>query len=591
MPGDWKSRSTVVEAPQATAPSTDWMARSTVVDTSMPKERPPNEIESAARGAFQGVTSFFGDELVGYAKALGKGLTGSSEPVMESIKKGRDENRAANQAAKAANPTAYGGGEMVGSVASSLLPQGKAAKLVAGTMGKVGPWAAAALTGGVQGAGMSEAETAGGIATDTGAGAALGVAGEAAGRVVGVVANKLGVTDLAKYAAGKVGDAAEWTANKLPKKLLAAIGGVKEEKLTQYLAEHEAVNAARPLTSISPEVANRMDALKNMVIEGSREATEKIPEQGQIPVADAYKAFGGILKEFDGAGGAGKAAKKAQASIQGLQDDFNTLIAKPSADGATVVADLRDIKKFIKAIDKEIKDADVRGTFMSPENVSKVALRREFDGLLKAAVPEYAAAMKSVAANAEALAAASAKFGRGDIAQTLKTVARNDLKEGSREALKGLSEKTASDAQFGKDILTEAQRRLVLESFYKDATNGSRGVNLAVAVGGGSMAALGSFLGIDVLMPTGAVTAVAAITGALRDAYGPQVTKKILDAYVKRGPGFRDAVNALGTSLMQAGSSGPNALRSAAVPILKQFPQVEEIFRNEQGKLIPEGAR
>jgi hypothetical protein len=87
------------------------------------------------------------------------------------------------------------------------------------------------------------------------------------------------------------------------------------------------------------------------------------------------------------------------------------------------------------------------------------------------------------------------------------------------------------------------------------------------------------------------VTAVAAITGALRDAYGPQVTKKILDAYVKRGPGFRDAVNALGTSLMQAGSSGPNALRSAAVPILKQFPQVEEIFRNEQGKLIPEGAR
>jgi ADP-ribose pyrophosphatase YjhB (NUDIX family) len=600
MPSDWRSRAQPVE-PKADQPSeqpaagADWRSRAIKVEQGAPAavpDSPPSELGSAARGLFQGATSFFGDELVGYAKALGKGLTGSSEPVFETIKKGRNENRAANRAAEKANPAAYKGGEIVGAVASSLLPQGRIAKTIGGSLGKAGAWVEAAVTGATQGAGLSEGENAKEIAKDTGAGAAMGIAGKAVGDAFGALANKTGVTDFAKFAAGKMADAAEWTATKLPKKLLSAIGGVREENLSRYLAESEAVTTARPVHLIARDVANRIETLKNMVIEGSREATEKIPEKGEIRVDGIYKAFQEIMSEFEGAGGAGKGAKKAAAAIQGLWDDFNSLIAKPAAEGGEgVVANLRDVKTFIKAIDKEIKNANVRGTFMSPENVAKVGLRREIDTILKGAVPEYATAMKTVAEMAEALAAASAKFGRGEIGETLKTAARRETKDGTRQALAGLSRLTESDAQHGKDILTEVQRRHVLEAFYKDATNGAKGVLLGLSGVGGGITAIGSMLGIDVLIPTGAVAAVAGVTGALRDAYGPQVTKKILDGYVSRGPAFRDAVNNLAAGLMKAGREGPAALKAVSVPLLREFPQIDEFLRRDENKqpksLIP----
>ena len=159
---------------------------------------PVSGTEAVLRGAAQGLTLKFGDELVGNAKALASAPADwlyeklnpqdptTSPSYGETYQKGRDENRAANKTAEAAHPWKYGLSEFAGS-----LPLAVAAPATLPAM--VGLGAAAGIGG-------SEATDAGQLALDAGLGAGGGALGYGAGKALQAVAPRV---------AGKAGDLAE----------------------------------------------------------------------------------------------------------------------------------------------------------------------------------------------------------------------------------------------------------------------------------------------------------------------------------------------------------------------------------------------
>lgn len=161
------------------------------------KEPDISELDSAARGAAQGLTFGLADEAVGAAnnpvgalkEIANKFGADFSDEDIEEYKRQRDESRKNFEAAQKANPMSYGAGEIGGGIATAFIPgvgaigaAGKAATLG----GKVAAGAAAGLRqGAITGLGMSNEESLGGIAKDTAIGAGAGAVVGGAIPVVG----------------------------------------------------------------------------------------------------------------------------------------------------------------------------------------------------------------------------------------------------------------------------------------------------------------------------------------------------------------------------------------------------------------------
>ena len=149
---------------------------------------PVTKTESGIRGAAQGATMGFADEITGGAlAAFGSRLPG--ETLTQAYERERDASRAAYRQAQNENPLSYFGGQVAGGIASSALVPGsgavglgaRAASVIGGTgkvasigRGIVQAGTAGAVSGGVTAAGESEKKTLGGIAGDVGGGAAAG---------------------------------------------------------------------------------------------------------------------------------------------------------------------------------------------------------------------------------------------------------------------------------------------------------------------------------------------------------------------------------------------------------------------------------
>lgn len=146
-------------------------------------------VESAARGAAQGVSFGFADEVVGAVKAGGDVLeevmsgntTNPFADLSASYSKYKNEYRANDRAAEDLNPKSYIAGQVGGSVASTMLPGGVFAKLASNT------WKAGTAAGVLQGIGASESETLGGIASDA-------LVSGAVGGIGGKIASKIGTS-------------------------------------------------------------------------------------------------------------------------------------------------------------------------------------------------------------------------------------------------------------------------------------------------------------------------------------------------------------------------------------------------------------
>lgn len=155
-------------------------------------------IGSALMGGAQGLTFGFGDEIGGAGKWIGNRLTGGNESLGDSINDVRQQFKNA----QSDNPTAYGTGDVAGSVASALIPGvgevgnlGRGAEALGGASRLLNAIKGGAITGaaagGLRGIGDGEGLTnslEGGLTGAIG-GAALGAGLPALGGAVRGVGN------------------------------------------------------------------------------------------------------------------------------------------------------------------------------------------------------------------------------------------------------------------------------------------------------------------------------------------------------------------------------------------------------------------
>lgn len=154
-----------------------------------PKEG-PGIGESAVRGLAQGSTLGFGDELGAAFAPLTDKVFEALNPEAKKIdplaayRDTRDRERAANAAAEKANPLTYGGGQLLGGVATDAALGGLGAKGLASVAGQ----------GAAMGLGNSEADLTRGqfgkAGLDTLVGGALGAGAYGLGQGVGALAGK-----------------------------------------------------------------------------------------------------------------------------------------------------------------------------------------------------------------------------------------------------------------------------------------------------------------------------------------------------------------------------------------------------------------
>lgn len=150
----------------------------------------PGMLESAARGAEQGATFGFGDEINGALSALAH--PDDKLSILENYRKNRDESRAAMEAASNAHPYVYGAGNLAGAIAPALLTGGGSALAEGGGAAAKSALEMGAKYGALSGLGSSDADVTQGdlgqAAKDTLTGgitgAAIAPAVDAAGRAI-----------------------------------------------------------------------------------------------------------------------------------------------------------------------------------------------------------------------------------------------------------------------------------------------------------------------------------------------------------------------------------------------------------------------
>ncbi|RYG61216.1 hypothetical protein EON64_18745 [archaeon] len=165
--------------------SADKWKKYSVTEDALPVDESPGRLESLGRGALQGVSLGYADEITG---AIESALT------EKSYTQARDEARANNSKSQESNPWTYGAGELGGGAATLLVPG--AAGVGAGLKGAAALGAAGAL--GSSNADLTKGEV-GGALLDT-----------AIGGTIGAVANKV-----VPAAVTKIKDGAGWVGKKV----------------------------------------------------------------------------------------------------------------------------------------------------------------------------------------------------------------------------------------------------------------------------------------------------------------------------------------------------------------------------------------
>jgi hypothetical protein len=176
-------------------------------DASAPVRAGPSTLSAFGRGAAQGATLGFGDEIQGALQAVlpppGGDPRGYFGGMVERYRSERDAARGADRRAQQAHGAAYVAGSVVGSAPAAIATGGAGAAQGAGLGARVLYGArAAAPMGAVYGAGTSEADGLGGLARDAAVGGAgtavlggaLPVVGEGVRKVAVPLARRLSQT-------------------------------------------------------------------------------------------------------------------------------------------------------------------------------------------------------------------------------------------------------------------------------------------------------------------------------------------------------------------------------------------------------------
>lgn len=255
---------------------------------SLAKKPEVSKAQSAIRGATQGATLGFADELGGLVqrgldyfggvtdvnkKLAEQGFTGDIGPTSgkELYKEARDENRALDRAAQAANPMTYGASNVAGSLLTSFLPGSQLAK---GTSALKAAGVGAGY-GALQGAGNTEEIASMQALEDIASGAAIG---GATGGAFQALANKFGkvrpgdvsnkIKGFAELQAAKAQGLERATRKKLGEEASKAVGrqGLDEGVLSMFAS--------------ADEMIARNNAIKDAAVKSREAAYNVIDEAG-----------------------------------------------------------------------------------------------------------------------------------------------------------------------------------------------------------------------------------------------------------------------------------------------------------------------
>ncbi len=248
-------------------------------DALKPKEPEVGYLQSLARGAAQGYTSFFSDEMTGLGESMALGT-----PYREA----RDESRKAYDIARRSNPATYGLGVAAGTLGQTLTPG-----LNIG--GKLTPMAAGALQGGIAGYGISESDR----PDEQGAETLKGITGGAAfGRIMGQMLPEAG-PKLARSAEERAYKAAAGQSLSDLKREAAAGRVVQDEHglslsrgrdlLQKDQAGGPVVGWLSKTEDIAPRLSKKREFFGGKIGEVGKAVDETIPD-GAVSMADISKS-------------------------------------------------------------------------------------------------------------------------------------------------------------------------------------------------------------------------------------------------------------------------------------------------------------
>jgi len=308
-------------------------------------EAPPSVLDSLGRGAAQGLSLGFRDELAGALKSpmgaakkagsfLGyKPLNGDED--LAAYLAERNASRALDEKAKKANPKSFLAGEIGGGVATAIVP-GMGFTKGATAMNAV----KAGLTGGSIGAGNSRADELGDLAIDTGIGMGLGVGGSlAAEKVISPAISK--VADKSKIGFQRLSNALKGKAENLAENATGA---------TRVQAEKFAPNAGRELLDkkivrfgdAPKNIASRAD---NLMLSSEKAMDSTLSKLDEMGVKASPNE---ILAQFDDriAALASDPSKAAQArALEAIKNDVATSLKNADPKLSTIEQWKRGFKK------------------------------------------------------------------------------------------------------------------------------------------------------------------------------------------------------------------------------------------------------
>jgi hypothetical protein len=341
-------------------------------------EEAPGLLESLARGAKQGITFGFGDEISGAAAATGHVIGRSArraregniipdsldeigqelEGIAAAYRKGRDEIRDEDAAADRANPGTFAAGEIGGALVPAALTGGAGLTLR-------GAAAVGAAEGAAAGLGNSRAELTDGdvyeyiqALTDTATGAGLGAAGGAAGHFVGQ-----GVRAIGRKAARGLDDAREslWREEgqrgireftEREEKEIARRQGLRDAESKEAAAMDKAHGQALELNKGASRRAERSDraALERAERESNRRAGARTQADHQLQSAMDEQEALELVAQKDAARQASESERFARARTEidrPAQLRMQEIEADEAAAGARTQADrrLRDLAR------------------------------------------------------------------------------------------------------------------------------------------------------------------------------------------------------------------------------------------------------
>lgn len=475
----------------------------------------PGKLESFGRGAIQGVTFGYADEISG---ALESAFSDKD------YKTARDESRRAFDRAEKANPKSYLAGDISGGVATAFVPglgflnAAKGAK-VASVVGK------GMLQGAVSGLGRSNAEDVKDAVKDTATGAALGGAGA--------------------YVLPKVIDKAKAVGATVGKKTGNIVFGVGDEATERYLKNPDAVKNAKSLSSVTDSFLKKVDDVKK---DTSFQSGEGFKELGRHihDVATVTDPLVESATQLRVMGEIGPDRKDAIKFLEGIADDVLNL-----ADQSGKVS-LDKGKQVLFVLDSKLKKLESIGA--DTQAIKAVATaRKNLDATLKSISPEYKKQMQTLAADTEAVSDIAGKFRTENGAERLLQRIGRGKDRFSQKALEDF------DARFGTSYASDLADAAVKNQFTRETTNGSRRTVAGTAIGGAVGSLIGGPLGASIGAPIGAMA------GASIDKIGGLVWQKILDGSLKAGPYAK--------MLENAAKRGPAAVGMTHAVLLSKFPE------------------